>query len=121
VRTLCPTWQPCATRIEDLMSFYDGPTFTVLVKLRIVCFRPLHYWRSTTRWPRNAERVPAITWGLIIINQGECRLRTTRKQNTQRFCERYNVCGGSMFEGNDKSKILTRNETSEWCGAPLVF
>jgi len=26
-------WQPCAARIKDLMSFYYGPTFTVLVKL----------------------------------------------------------------------------------------
>jgi len=33
-KTLCLTWQPCAARIKDLMSFYYGPTFTVLVKLR---------------------------------------------------------------------------------------
>jgi len=55
VRTLCPIWQPCAARSKDLLSFYNGPTFMVLVKLGIACFR-LHYWRATTPWPRNAER-----------------------------------------------------------------
>jgi len=34
----------------------NGPTFAVLVKFRIACFRLLHYYRTTTRWPRNAER-----------------------------------------------------------------
>jgi len=27
-----------------------------------------------------------------LINQGKRRVRATRKQNSQRFCERYAVC-----------------------------
>jgi len=42
-KTLCLMWQPFAVRIKDLMSFYNGPTFTVLVKLRIVCLGLLLY------------------------------------------------------------------------------
>jgi len=99
-------WQLCAARIKDLMSletalrcsslvlqkrqdlfsFSDGPTFAVLVMLRIESDSAF----PTTQEQHNslakecvarqkAKRGPAITRGSVIINQGERRLRTTRK------------------------------------------
>jgi len=101
-------WQPCAARIKnlmsletalccgslvmqkrkDLLSFSNGPCFTVIVMLRIESASAF----STTQQQHNslakecvtrqkAKRGPAITRGSIIINQGERRSRTIRKQN----------------------------------------
>ena len=82
-KTLCLTWQPCAERIKDLMSFYNGPTFTVLVKLRIraSAFSTTEEQLLGDQGMRNeAKTRPGNYSRLDIINQGECRLRTTRKQ-----------------------------------------
>jgi len=35
IRISLTLWQSCAARFKDLMSLYNGPTFTVLVMLRI--------------------------------------------------------------------------------------
>jgi len=65
------------------MSFYNGPTFTVLVKLRIraSAFSTTEEQLLGDQGMRNeAKTRPGNYSRLDIINQGECRLRTTRKQ-----------------------------------------
>ena len=67
---------------KDLLSFYNGPAFAVLVKFRIACFRLLHYWRTTTRWPRNAERSKDTGRQLLQARCNQSR-GTSLKDNTQ--------------------------------------
>jgi len=69
IRNSLTLWQPCAARIKDLMSFYNGPTFTVLVKLRRGCLGPLLKEQRNSvakECGTKQKRGPAITRGSIF-------------------------------------------------------
>jgi len=103
IRISLKLWQPCTARFKDLtsyetalrcgslvlqrckdlLSFSYGPTFMVLVMLRIECFGFFHYQRATqlvgqgTRNKASQKRGLGITRGPI---KGKRHIRTTRKQ-----------------------------------------
>ena len=71
IRNSLMLWQPCAARIKDLMSYVaalcckNQRPYVFLLRTNLhgpskaqnsECFRLLHYWRTTTRSPRYAER-----------------------------------------------------------------
>ena len=85
-------------RRKNLMFFTNGPTSSVLVMLRTgaaIRFSATKW--TTTPWPRNAwrgENAAGQSLEAPIINQRETSRMTIRKQNTQRFCERYTWWSG---------------------------
>ena len=95
MKTLCPIWQPCAARIKDLMSFYNGPTITVVVKLRIVCHGLLLYQKNNDSSAKECERSKTRPGNYSRLDNNQSR-GTLLKDNTQtkikqRFCERYTI------------------------------
>jgi len=97
-KTLCLSKkQPYAVaalccRILKTYCLSNGPTFAVLVKFRIAWFRLLHYWKTATRWPRNAERSKNTARQLRQARYTQSRGTSLEGQHankiTQRFCER---------------------------------
>jgi len=97
---------------KDLLSFYNGPAFAVLVKFRIACFRLLHYWRTTTRWPRNAERSKDTGRQLLQARCNQSR-GTSLKDNTQTKLrsDSANVTASFLITN---TKILSCGDHTTW-------
>jgi len=79
-------WQPCAARIKDLMSLYNGPTFTVLAMLRI----PSASASSTTH--RTTQ----------LSGQG---MRNEAKRRPDNYSRLYNQSRGMSRKDNTQTKI----------------